>query len=232
MKNSNTSQACFKSIMYFSLLFQVFSIILTLLTLITIFYNIFYAKINKTLMLLNFTYHLNQYCQICHTKRLLDVIIKLESFYQKEKGLKVGFTPQEIPTFRSSQRRCSVKKDVLKNYVNLTAKHLCWSLQQKETQTLVFSYEICEIVKNTYFKEQLRTTASKPIILLLVRIVFLCSDHFHPYCVQRNMPFKLDLSKKQKKRQYLELYQQYSSTQYAMKIMWMELKYSPNDSFK
>ena len=30
----------------------------------------------------------------------------------------------------------------------------------KETQTQVFSSEICEIFKNTYFEEHLRTTAS------------------------------------------------------------------------
>ena len=30
--------------------------------------------------------------------------------------------------FRSSHRRCSVKKSVLKNFVNITGKQLCWSL--------------------------------------------------------------------------------------------------------
>ena len=30
--------------------------------------------------------------------------------------------------FRSSHRRCSVKKGVLKNFANFTGKHLCWSL--------------------------------------------------------------------------------------------------------
>ena len=29
--------------------------------------------------------------------------------------------------FRSSDRRCSVKKGVLKNFTNFTGKHLCWS---------------------------------------------------------------------------------------------------------
>ena len=29
--------------------------------------------------------------------------------------------------FRSSHRRCSVKKGVLKNFANFTGKHLCWS---------------------------------------------------------------------------------------------------------
>ena len=30
--------------------------------------------------------------------------------------------------FRSSHRRCSIKKGVLKNFANFTGKHLCWSL--------------------------------------------------------------------------------------------------------
>ena len=30
--------------------------------------------------------------------------------------------------YRSSHRRCSVRKDVLKNFVNFTGKHLCWCL--------------------------------------------------------------------------------------------------------
>ena len=29
---------------------------------------------------------------------------------------------------RSSHRKCSVKKGVLKNFSNFTGKHLCWSL--------------------------------------------------------------------------------------------------------
>ena len=32
--------------------------------------------------------------------------------------------------FRSSYRKCSVKKGVLKNFENFTEKHLCWSLLQ------------------------------------------------------------------------------------------------------
>ena len=30
--------------------------------------------------------------------------------------------------FKSSYRRCSVKKGVFKNFANFTGKHLCWSL--------------------------------------------------------------------------------------------------------
>ena len=31
-------------------------------------------------------------------------------------------------TFRSSHRRCSAKKGILKNFTKFTGKHLCWSL--------------------------------------------------------------------------------------------------------
>ena len=60
---------------------------------------------------------------------------------------------------------------VLKNFTNVTEKHLCWSLffaklQAFRPATLLkrdsytgFSSKICEILKN-YFEEHLRTTAS------------------------------------------------------------------------
>ena len=76
-----------------------------------------------------------------------------------------------IFSFKSSHRRCSVKKGVLKKVANFTGKHLCRGLfliklqafrfatLLKETPTLVFYCEICEIFKNTYFEEFLPTTA-------------------------------------------------------------------------
>ena len=36
---------------------------------------------------------------------------------------------------------------------------------KKETVTQVFSCEFCEIFKNTFFREQLRATASKRLFL-------------------------------------------------------------------
>ena len=44
----------------------------------------------------------------------------------------------------SSHRGCFVKKGVLKNFANLTGKHLCWNL----------FYIKLHIFKNTYFEEQ------------------------------------------------------------------------------
>ena len=62
---------------------------------------------------------------------------------------------------RSIQRRCSVRKGVLENFAKFTRKHLCRSLFliklqtacnfiKKETLAKVFSYEFCEISKNTF----------------------------------------------------------------------------------
>ena len=74
---------------------------------------------------------------------------------------------------RSSHRRCSVKKGVLKHFANFIGKHRYWSLFLiklqafrpgtflKRDSNTVFSCEIREIYKNTYFEEQLRTTASE-----------------------------------------------------------------------
>ena len=35
---------------------------------------------------------------------------------------------EKKPFSRRSHRRCSVKKDALKNFANFTGKHLCWNL--------------------------------------------------------------------------------------------------------
>ena len=64
---------------------------------------------------------------------------------------------------RSRHQRCSIKKGVVRNFVKFTRKHLCQSLfnfSRKETLVQVFSCEICEIFKNTFFTEHLRATAS------------------------------------------------------------------------
>ena len=65
--------------------------------------------------------------------------------------------------FRSSHRRCSVSNGVLRKFANFTAKHLCQGpfLIKKETLAHVFSCELYEISKNTYFTEHLWTIASR-----------------------------------------------------------------------
>ena len=84
-----------------------------------------------------------------------------------------------LASFRSSHQRCSLSKGVLRNFAKFTGKHLCQSLFfnkvagaacnfiKKETLTQVFSCEFCEISKNTFFTEHLRTTASIVWILML-----------------------------------------------------------------
>ena len=71
-------------------------------------------------------------------------------------------------------QRCSVKKDVLRNFAKFRGKHLCQSLFfnnkvagpqagnfiKKETLEQVFSREFCEISMNTFFTEHLQATAS------------------------------------------------------------------------
>ena len=68
---------------------------------------------------------------------------------------------------RSRYRRCSIKKPVLKNFSIFTGKHVlglflikfkAWRV--KETATQVFFCEFCEIFKNSFFEEHLRTAAS------------------------------------------------------------------------
>ena len=75
--------------------------------------------------------------------------------------------------YRSSHRRCSIKKVVLKKfaiiYVGVSLYKSCRPLGLKlQTCNLIkeslqhscFSGEYCEILKNTYFEEHLETTAS------------------------------------------------------------------------
>ena len=75
--------------------------------------------------------------------------------------------------FRSSHRRCSVKKGALRNFAKLTGKDLCQSLffnkvaglwpvtlLRKETLAQAFLCEFCKISKNTFSTEHLQTTAS------------------------------------------------------------------------
>ena len=69
--------------------------------------------------------------------------------------------------YRSSHPEVFCKTGVLRNYAIFTRKHLClslffkkvvdWNLQfyKKETLAQVFSYEFCEIFKNTFFTEHL-----------------------------------------------------------------------------
>ena len=70
---------------------------------------------------------------------------------------------------RSSHRRNSMRKGVLRNFAKFTGKHLCQSLffnkvaaliVKKETLAQVFSSEYCEISKNTFFYRTATVVAS------------------------------------------------------------------------
>ena len=56
------------------------------------------------------------------------------------------------------------------------------NFSKKETQTQVFSCEFCEIFKNTFFVEHLRTAASNHCQLIFVNIHFFSSEM--PKCSQ------------------------------------------------
>ena len=90
------------------------------------------------------------------------------------------FYPQRVllkrASGRSSDRRCSLKKGVLRNFAKFTGKHLCQSLFfnkvetcnfiKKETLAKVFLYKFCKIPKNTFFTGHLWATASFQVYLL------------------------------------------------------------------
>ena len=70
--------------------------------------------------------------------------------------------------FRSSHRRCSVRKGVLR-------KAEACNVIKKETLAQVFSCEFCEISKNTFFTEKLRATTS---VVCDIRSKFLLTPTF------------------------------------------------------
>ena len=68
--------------------------------------------------------------------------------------------------FGSSRSQMFFKLAVLKNFTNLTEKHLCWSIFFKKLQALgwrptqVFFCENCEIFKNNFFNRTPLVTVS------------------------------------------------------------------------
>ena len=88
-----------------------------------------------------------------------------------------NFVATRLLYYRSNHQRCSMKKDVLRNFAKFTGKHLCQSLFfKKETLAQVFSCEFCEISKNTFFTEHLWTTASD-----ITSILWSYVCYRHPY---------------------------------------------------
>ena len=84
------------------------------------------------------------------------------------------------PQRRSIRSQIFFKLGVLKNFGNFTRKHLSWSLflikrlqlYEKETPTQVFSCEITEIFKNTFFYGTPQVAASDNVIERVKNIFF------------------------------------------------------------
>ena len=105
------------------------------------------------------------YFSIQHSLRVF-LINKKIVFTEKRHRIKNSKIRKRIWMKPCSKTR-SDKSTVQKNFANFTGKHLCWSLfftklqafrpaaLLKKTPTLVFSCEIWEILKNTYFEEHL-----------------------------------------------------------------------------
>ena len=67
-----------------------------------------------------------------------------------------AYMTQKIPMYRSSHRRCSVRKSVVRNFAKFTGKHLC--------QTLFFN-KVSGMRPGTLFKKRLSFTGAFPWIL-------------------------------------------------------------------
>ena len=108
-----------------------------------------------------------------HSKEIYHLELKqyksmINSFTRinKSKYYKIFFSKLKTNSkqARSSHRRCSVRKGVLRNLAKFTGKHLylspffnkeAFNCIKKETLAEVFSCEICKISKNTFFTEHL-----------------------------------------------------------------------------
>ena len=90
---------------------------------------------------------------------------------------------------RSSQRRCSVRKGVLRNFTKFTGKHLCQSLffnkvvgprpatlLKKRLWHRCFPVNFVKFPRTPFFTEHLWTTASEPgrETLLKKRLLYRC----------------------------------------------------------
>ena len=120
-------------------------------------------------------------------------------------------------TDRSTHRRYSVKKGVLRNFAKFTGKHLCQSLFfneffnlffiKKETLSQVSSCELCEISKNTFSTEHLRTVASE-----LIKTKIKC-------CLKRKFLSTMKISSEKKLR---TLHKKWS---FFLRISWANPKF-------
>ena len=88
----------------------------------------------------------------------------------------MSYTAKVSCTWQKQPLEVFFKKGVPKNFANFTGKHLCWrffliklkvwrpATLLRKTAAQVFSCDICEIFKNTYFEEHLRAAATAKIV--------------------------------------------------------------------
>ena len=78
---------------------------------------------------------------------------------------------------RSSYRRCSLTKGILRNFSKFTGKHLRLFFKKRLLHRC-FPMIFSEIFKNTFFTERLRATASGLSFILKIRKNVLCTSCF------------------------------------------------------
>ena len=95
--------------------------------------------------------------------------IRLEYSTMNNLQYLVPFGPQGR-CFRSNHRRCSVKKGVLRNFLENSQESTCARASFLIKLAQVFSCEFCEISKNTFFIEHVWGTASyyRPVSILSI----------------------------------------------------------------
>ena len=120
------------------------------------------------------------FCEICKISKntflieqLQWLLLRFNSCFQRSQGQ----NSMRLSPIRSSHRRCSVKKGVLRNFSKFTRKHLCQRLFNSLTLPQMFSFEFCEICKNMFFAELLRMTASVQYILHLAEKGIYCCEN-------------------------------------------------------
>ena len=147
-----------------------------------IFHNSFFVKVKPKNNIVHITI-----IQI-RTKQTLKIIFSDIQGMSKNSSYFLSLA-HFLPMFRSSHRRCSVKKAVLKNVTNLTGQHLCWSLFLiklsalkacnfiQETPTQELSCEHCEVFKSTYFEKHLLTAAAILPIITIIPLLSTIPQH-------------------------------------------------------
>ena len=126
--------------------------------------------------------------QVCGKSR--DLGFSNLSFYinvtKLPNSTRVKFHSLNSTKYRSSQRRCPVRKGVLRNFAKFTGKQLCQSLflnkvaglrpatLLKNTLAQVFSCEYCEIYKTTFFHRTplVAASAQSHIVAMFVNSLF------------------------------------------------------------